>query len=152
MFAGSIVPGNDKIGIARRRIHQVLRLFRLASEFAHQEELRVWKASGGRTDEHQITHICTVAKWEIEGDFTTVRTGDKSGVGDFTVVQKSRQVFGFVIRFRCRWRKAISATVVTDRVEPLAECGPNIIPNGRIYDAVVHENDSIGSRTAFLIV
>ena len=71
---------------------------------------------------------------------------------DLAVIEESCQIISLVIWFGCCRRAPVSSAVITDGMEPLAESRPDFIPNSRIYDSVVEQDDSIGSGTALLVI
>jgi hypothetical protein len=152
-LAGGVVSWNDEEGIASGGSDKILDLVGLrVLSFTHQKPLRVRESSRCRTDEYQSSSVRTIAKDEVERDLAAVRTRDNIGARNLPIAQNGRKIVRFVIWFLCSQRASVSASVVTDRVETFAEGRPDVIPNGRIYDPIVEENDRPWSAAAFLVV
>jgi hypothetical protein len=89
---------------------------------------------------------------EIDREFAAMGTADKNGVTYFLVAQQRGEIFGFGIPGLCGGRAAVTATVVADGVESLAEGGPDIIPYCGVSDTVVNENDGFLAGAALVVV
>src|SRR5260370_23566072 len=46
----------------------------------------------------------------------------------------------------------MAAAIVANGVEPFAESGPDIVPHGGVREAVMDEDDGVGTSAAFFVV
>jgi hypothetical protein len=80
----------------------------------------------------------------------TVGTSDDCSAVHFQVTQECRQVIRLEVPGGCRGRASIASTVISDGVKVFAEFGPDLVPRGRMKDAIVKQYHSLRGRPAFL--
>src|SRR5256885_2257238 len=77
---------------------------------------------------------------EIDGDFSSVRTTHQGKVSHLQATQNGGKVISRKISFRRRRGSAVSAAIVADGMEVLAEFRPNVIPCGRVQHSIVDQD------------
>src|SRR5277367_2781293 len=81
-----------------------------------------------------------------------MRTSHKAGAPDVAGMQQDGEIVGFGVPRGGRGRTAVPAAVIPDDVELFTEDRPYQIPNGRVRNTVVNQNDRVGTRAAFFEV
>jgi len=81
-----------------------------------------------------------------------VGAADDDGVTHFSIAEERSEIFRFRIPGGRGRSAAVPAAVVADGMESFAEGGPNVVPDGGVSDAVMDENDGVGTSSAFFVV